>query len=136
MPAGHTITQATLARRLTLLLDAHRVQGRPTDFPTISAAVTDAGAKLSRARWAYVRNEKSAHTPRDTEFMRALAEFFDVPLDYLTSEDAPIPASVTAALDDVREAREAEVIEFATAQLKDLAPDKLARVTDALTRAS
>ena len=68
--------------------------------------------------------------------MRALAGFFDVPLDYLTNEEAPIPAAVTAALDDVREAREAEVIEFATTQLKDLSPDKLARVTDALTRAS
>lgn len=133
---NHSISQATLARRLTLLLDAHRVAGKPTDFPTISTAVTASGAKLSRARWAYVRNEKSAHTPRDMGFMSALAQFFNIPLDYLTDEAAPMPSVVSDALDAIREAREAEVIEFATTQLKDLSPDKLSEVTDALKRVS
>lgn len=129
-----SIRQATLAARLNLLLDARKVLDLPADFPTIQAEVQGRGAKLSRPRWAYIRQENSAHSPRDTAILTALADFFGVDEEYLTEQEAATPLMLQRLIPQIRAQREAAVREYAARLLGDLSPGKLEdleRVLDA-----
>lgn len=120
-----SIAQDTLAARLSLLLDARKVNGLPADFATIQAGVQAHGANLSRPRWAYIRQPSSSHRTKDTAMLSALAAFFDVDGAYLIEDEAPIPEALQALIPAIRAQREAAVAAYAARLLGDVSPEKL-----------
>lgn len=127
--------QGELARRLRLLLDAAvEVRGGPVLFPDIRAAMTVRGVKLSRARWAYMKDGNGALV-RDRPLLTALADFFHVDPEYLLSvEEVEAPVLTDEQLEFVKSLRAAKVKSFAAKTLGDVSPEALEAIIDYLDR--
>ena len=112
--------RAELARRLQVLLDVIVAEGgRPYEFADVQKALESKGVKLSRARWYYMR-DGDGPLVSDPTLLSALAEFFGVPAEYLTSSDSEIPERVEAQLGLLRTMRKNEVKSFALRSLGEL----------------
>jgi hypothetical protein len=112
-----TAPELVLAERLNTLYDVVAAEGgKRYTFPEISEAMEARGLHISRARWSYMRAGTGPMTT-DTPLLEALADFFGVPVSYLTEADAAVPARVQAQLDLLKSMREAEVKSFAARSL-------------------
>lgn len=113
----HRAPEAVLADRLNTLYDVIAAEGgQRYTFPHISAAMAERGVHISRARWSYMRAGTGPMTT-DEALLEALADFFGVPVRYLTDEDSEVPDRVQAQLELLRTLREAEVKSFAARSL-------------------
>ncbi|MDQ0276473.1 hypothetical protein QO003_000776 [Arthrobacter silviterrae] len=129
--------QGELARKLHLLLDnAVVARGGPVSYPDIWAAMTVRGVKLSRARWAYMKDGKGVLI-RDRALLTALADYFRVDPDYLLSvEEVKTPAMTGEQLKKVKAFRAARVKSFVESTLGDVSPETLDEIIDYLGQAS
>lgn len=84
---------------------------------------------MSRARWSYRVNGTGSRV-RDRELLAALAELFDIPVDYLYS--GQLSADMQADLPAILSMRADRVLQFATRELGALAPDSVAKISAAL----
>jgi len=127
--------QGELARKLHLLLDiAVAERGGPVSYPDIWAAMTVRGVKLSRARWAYMKDGNGVLV-RDCALLTALADYFKVDPDYLLSvEDIRTPEVVGRQLELVKAFRAARVKSFASQTLGEMSPETLDVVVDFLNQ--
>jgi predicted RecB family endonuclease len=123
--------QEVLAERLNTLLDVVAAEGgNRYTFPEIKAAMESRGVHISRQRWHYMRAGTGPMTT-DTPLLEALADFFGVPVSFLTEADAAVPSRVTAQLELLRTLKEAEVKNFAARALtSDLSPETLLEIRD------
>lgn len=130
--AGRT-PQGELARKLHLLLDIAVVErGGPVSYPDIWAAMTVRGVKLSRARWAYMKDGKGVLI-RDRALLTALADYFRVDPDYLLSvEEVKTPAMTSEQLKKVKAFRTARVKSFVESTLGDVSPETLDEIIEYL----
>jgi transcriptional regulator with XRE-family HTH domain len=127
--------EQVLADRLNTLYDVVAAEGgvRYT-FPQISEAMAERGVHISRARWSYMRAGTGPMTT-DTPLLEALADFFGVPVSYLTEEDSEVPERVQAQLDLLRSLREAEVKTFAARSLtQELSTETLLEIREIIDR--
>ena len=123
--------QEVLAERLNTLLDVVAAEGgNRYTFPEIKTAMEARGVHISRQRWHYMRAGTGPMTT-DTPLLEALADFFGVPVSFLTEADAEVPSRVTAQLELLRTLKEAEVKNFAARALtSDLSPETLLEIRD------
>jgi hypothetical protein len=123
--------QEVLAERLNTLLDVVEAEsGRRYQFPDIKTAMEQRGVHISRQRWHYMRAGSGPMTT-DLPLLEALADFFGVPVGFLTDADPEVPARVAAQLELLRSLKEAEVKNFAARSLtSDLSPETLLAIRD------
>lgn len=123
--------QEVLAERLNTLLDVVEAEsGRRYQFPDIKTAMEQRGVHISRQRWHYMRAGSGPMTT-DLPLLEALADFFGVPVGFLTDADPDVPARVAAQLELLRSLKEAEVKNFAARSLtSDLSPETLLAIRD------
>lgn len=129
--------QSELARKLHRLLDIAIVErGGPVSYPDIWAAMTVRGVKLSRARWAYMKDGNGVLV-RDRGLLTALADYFRVDPDYLLSvEEVKTPAMTSEQLKKVKAFRAARVKSFVESTLGAISPETLDEIIDYLDRDS
>lgn len=127
--------QSELARRLHLLLDiAVEESGKPLMFSDISEAMAVRGVKLSRARWAYMKDGKG-RLIHDRPLLIALADYFSVDPEYLLSvEDIETAQLDGAELEFVKALRAARVKSFASETLGEVSPENLEVIVEYLDR--
>jgi predicted RecB family endonuclease len=123
--------QKTLAEHLNTLLDVVAAEsGSRYTFPEIKAAMAERGVHISRQRWHYMRAGTGPMTT-DVALLEALADFFGVPVAFLTDPDAEVPTRVAAQLELLRTLKEAEVKNFAARALtSDLSTETLLEIRD------
>ncbi len=123
--------QEILAGQLNTLLDVVAAEsGNRYTFPEIKAAMAERGVHISRQRWHYMRAGTGPMTT-DVALLDALADFFGVPVAFLTDAEAEVPQRVAAQLDLLRTLREAEVKNFAARALTgDLSTETLLEIRD------
>lgn len=131
MPEHTQEPQEVLAERLNTLLDVVEAEsGSRYTFPDIKAAMEARGVHISRQRWHYMRAGSGPMTTDDA-LLDALADFFGVPVEFLTGADPEIPGRVAAQLELLRSLKEAEVKNFAARSLtSDLSPETLLAIRD------
>lgn len=130
----HESPQTRLARKLSLLLDLYKSQGRgPLSYRAVSESMAERGTPLSRSRWAYMRSGDSS-LAMDQKLLQNLADFFGVDRRYLLDDSAEVPELVEAQLDLLKSMREARVKNFAARQLQELSPETLARLRDVIDK--
>ena len=77
------------------------------------------------------------HLVDDPRLLSAIADFFEVPADYLLgSSSAELPRKVEAALQFVRAERLGAVRLFAARKLEDVSPETLEKITAILDEES
>ncbi|MAL05471.1 MAG: hypothetical protein CMH36_01345 [Microbacterium sp.] len=118
-----------LAKRLRLLIDAEiAATGTEPTYKDIAAFVESRGLSLGRARWSYMIN--GHRHVEEPEILAALADFFKVDPEFLTSaETGSLPPQVQAQLDLVRAMRKAKVKSYAARTLGDISPEALAAIS-------
>ncbi|GAB4098649.1 hypothetical protein [Sinomonas halotolerans] len=123
--------EVLLAERLTTLLDVVEAEGGSRyTFPQIKEAMEARGVHISRQRWHYMRAGTGPMTT-DAKLLEALADFFGVPVGFLTEADAEMPVRVSAQLELLRALREAEAKSFAARTLTSgLSPETLLEIRD------
>jgi hypothetical protein len=123
--------QEILAEHLNTLLDVVAAEsGSRYTFPEIKAAMAARGVHISRQRWHYMRAGTGPMTT-DVALLKALADFFGVPVTFLTDAEADVPARVAAQLELLRTLKEAEVRNFAARALtSDLSTETLLEIRD------
>lgn len=121
-----------LSQKVNLLLDVFRDEsGDILEFNAIRAGVEKHGSSLSRTRWHHIKTGDST-VVQPEEVLVALAQFFDVPSEYLTEQDGELPERVKAELELVRSMRRARVKEFATRSLSEIDSETLQAITELL----
>jgi hypothetical protein len=123
--------QEALAEHLNTLLDVVAAEsGSRYTFPEIKAAMAQRGVHISRQRWHYMRAGTGPMTT-DVALLEALADFFGVPVTFLTDAEADVPTRVAAQLELLRTLKEAEVKNFAARALtSDLSTETLLEIRD------
>lgn len=121
-----------LSQKVNLLLDVFRdKQGEVLEFNAIKAGVEKHGVVLSRTRWHHIKTGDST-VEQPKEILVALAQFFDVPSEYLTEQGGELPERVNAELELVRSMRRARVKEFATRSLSEIDSETLEAISELL----
>lgn len=121
----------TLAVKINLLLDTRLdSSGRRQVYTTIQPAAMKFGFYVSRTRWQLLKQGEVQVVP--DECLRALANVFDVPAEYLLHENAPLPAAVEAALPRIRRQRLYEMQDFAKKTVGPVDPDLVRELTASL----
>lgn len=124
-----------LARKLTLLMDAAKVEGQTVTFGEVETAMKAAGTPLSRSKWQYML-AGSGRRVQDETLLVNLAKFFGVNEDYLLDSASDLPERVEAQMELLSAMRVREVSNFAARQLADIvSPDTLRQITQALAEA-
>lgn len=124
-----------LARKLTLLIDAAKVEGQTVTFNDIEKAMKAAGTPVSRSKWQYMI-AGSGRRVQDETLLVNLAKFFGVNPDYLLDSKSDLPERVEAQMELLSAMRVREVTNFAARQLAEIvSPDTLRQITEALEEA-
>jgi transcriptional regulator with XRE-family HTH domain len=98
----------------------------------------ETGSRLGIPSTAFLYGHRAGTGPMttNTALLEALADFFGVPVSYLTEEDSAVPERVQAQLDLLRSMREAEVKTLAARSLtKELSTETLLEIRDMGTQA-
>lgn len=134
-PRNPQTPESVLADRLNTLYDVIAAEsGVRYTFPQICDAMAERGVHISRARWSYMRAGTGPMTT-DTALLEALADFFGVPVSYLTEQDSAVPGRVQAQLELLRSMKEAEVKTFAARSLTaELSTETLLEIRDIIDR--
>lgn len=120
-----------LSKRLRLLLDVVSAErGSEPTFMQIATHFASRGVNLSRSRWTYMVN--GHRYVKDPAAFEGLAEFFDVPVDFISGADNETPEKVIAQLDLVRSVRAAKVKSYAARTLGDISPGALRAISQYL----
>ncbi|WP_232481596.1 hypothetical protein [Arthrobacter sp. YN] len=132
---GELSPQATLARRLNLLLDVVVAErGSPVTFREIEADLRARGVKISRARWFYMK-DGTGRLVSDPELLAAICEMFDVDPSYLLNGvEGDVPERIDSQLEFVKSLRAARVKSFAARTLGDVSPETLRAISEYLNK--
>ncbi|WP_285241512.1 hypothetical protein [Pseudarthrobacter sp. MEB009] len=132
---GELSPQATLARRLNLLLDVVVAErGLPVTFREIEAGLRSRGIKISRARWFYMK-DGTGRLVSDPQLLAAICEMFDVDPSYLLNGvEGDVPERIDSQLEFVKSLRAARVKSFAARTLGDVSPETLRAISEYLNK--
>ena len=123
---------SVLAGKLNTLLEVmHPADRGPYTFQEIQAGVKAHGAKLSRARWYYLREGRD--TP-DRHLLKAIALFFGVDPAYLLDDDVLVDERVEAQLNYLKTMRDNEVRNTAVRAIEELPPAALNEMAEIIKR--
>lgn len=128
----HEPATSALAGKLNTLLDVmHPATRGPYTFKEIQTGVEAHGAKLSRARWYYLRDGRDT---TDRRLLKAIALFFGVDPSYLLDDDVLTDAKVEAQLNYLKTMRDNEVRNSAVRAIEDLPPTALNEMATIIQR--
>ncbi|GAA2865638.1 hypothetical protein [Paenarthrobacter ilicis] len=132
---GELTPQATLARRLNLLLDVVVAErGSPVTFREIESGLRSRGVKISRARWFYMK-DGTGRLVSDPQLLAAICEMFHVDPSYLLNGgEGDVPGRIDSQLEFVKSLRAARVKSFAARTLGDVSPETLRAISEYLNK--
>lgn len=123
-----------LASKVELLLDyARGMTNDPLQYPRIRDELSKRGISVTRTRWHRLRSG-SADNKWDPELLEALADFLDVPPNYLLERNAALPVQRQAEIRLLWELRASKVQNFAARTLGEVGPETLTELTDILRK--
>jgi len=127
-PVDEGRPRPVLADKLNLLLEVMHPSDRgPFTFKEVQAGIEANGAKLSRARWFYLREGKDTN---DRRLLKAIALFFGVDPSYLLDDDVTTDSRVDAQLQLLQTLRDSEVRNTALRAVEELPPEALTEIAE------